>query len=109
MSEFVSAVTDATFNEEVLQSDMPVLVDFWATWCGPCVQVAPVLEAIAEEHQGKIKIVKLNVDENMDTAMAYKITSIPALKVFQNGEVVHASVGAKPKQILEQELAAFLG
>ena len=85
-----------------------MLVDFWAAWCGPCRMVAPILDEIASEHQGKITILKLNVDENPDLAMKYQITSIPALKVFEAGEVKKTIIGAKPKVALEQDLATFL-
>ncbi|MCU1570281.1 MAG: thioredoxin [Naasia sp.] len=101
-------VTDATFAQDVLASDKPVLVDFWAEWCAPCRAVGPVLEQIASENGDKIEIVKLNVDENPETAAKYHITSIPAMKVYRGGEVVKSVIGAKPKQALEHELAAFL-
>jgi len=101
-------VTDATFQSEVLESDTTIMVDFWAEWCGPCRAVSPILDRIAEEHADKISIVKLNVDENPETAMRYGITSIPAMKVFQNGEVVKTVIGAKPKPALEADLAQFL-
>lgn len=103
------AVTDASFAADVLASDKPVLVDFWAEWCGPCRAVGPILDQILTEHGDKISIVKLNVDENPQTAMTYGITSIPAMKVFQNGEVVKTVIGAKPKPALEADLAAFIG
>ena len=101
-------VTDATFERDVLNSDKPVLVDFWAEWCAPCRAVGPVLEQIASENGEKIEIVKLNVDENPETAARYHITSIPAMKVYRGGEVVKSVIGAKPKPALESELAAFL-
>src|SRR5690606_13229253 len=102
------AVTDATFADEVLSSEKPIMVDFWATWCGPCRAVSPILDKIAEEHADKISIVKLDVDDNPETAMKYGITSIPAMYVFQNGEIVKRVIGAKPKPALEADLAEFL-
>jgi thioredoxin len=101
-------VTDATFEQDVLNADKTVLVDFWAEWCGPCRAVGPILDQIAAEHADKIEIVKLNVDENPRTAAKYQITSIPAMKVYQKGEVVKTVIGAKPKPALEQDLAAFI-
>ena len=101
-------VTDATFQSEVLDSDKTIMVDFWAEWCGPCRAVGPILDAIAAEHAEKISIVKLNVDDNPETAMKYGITSIPAMKVFKAGEVVKTVIGAKPKPALEADLAEFL-
>jgi thioredoxin 1 len=101
-------VTDASFEADVLKSTKPVLVDYWAEWCGPCKMVAPVLEAIAEEHGDKLAIVKLNVDENPEVARKYGILNIPTLGVFQNGEVVKELVGARSKTALLRELAEFL-
>ena len=102
------SVTDATFQQDVLDSDKTILVDFWAEWCGPCRAVAPILDQIAAEHGDKIEIVKLNVDENPQTAFKYQITSIPALKVYQGGEVVKTVIGAKPQPALEADLAAYI-
>ena len=101
-------VTDATFADEVLNSGDTIMVDFWAEWCGPCRAVSPILDQIASEHSDKIKIVKLNVDDNPQMAMKYQITSIPAMKVFRGGEVVKTVIGAKPKPALEADLAEFL-
>ena len=102
------SVTDASFEQDVLNSEKTVLVDFWAEWCGPCRAVGPILDQIASEHADKIEIVKLNVDENPQTAAKYQITSIPAMKVYQGGEVVKTVIGAKPKPALEADLAAYL-
>jgi thioredoxin 1 len=101
-------VTDLTFEAEVLLNDKPVIVDFWAPWCGPCRAVSPILDAIAEAHADKIDIVKLNVDDFPDLAVQYNILNIPAMKVFRAGEVVKTVVGAKPRPALEQDLAEFL-
>jgi thioredoxin 1 len=101
-------VTDATFQSEVLDSEKTIMVDFWAEWCGPCRAVGPILDQIAAEHSEKLSIVKLNVDDNPETAMKYGITSIPAMKVYRGGEVVKTVIGAKPKPALEADLAEFL-
>jgi thioredoxin 1 len=102
------SVTDASFESDVLNSEKTILVDFWAEWCGPCRAVGPILDQIAAEHADKIEIVKLNVDENPQTAAKYQITSIPAMKVYRGGEVVKTVIGAKPKPALEADLAAYL-
>jgi thioredoxin 1 len=101
-------VTDETFDADVLKNDKPVLVDYWAEWCGPCKMVAPVLEAISEEHGDKLDIVKLNVDENPVVTQKYGILNIPTLGVFKNGEVVKELVGARSKSALLRELADFI-
>lgn len=99
MAEII--LTEQNFEEEVLKSDKPVLVDFWATWCGPCRMLAPMIEKIAEEQEGVIKVGKVDVDEEMDLATKYGISSIPTLMVFKEGKVVNSSVGVQPKEAIE--------
>ena len=101
-------VTDQNFDTEVLASEKPIMVDFWAEWCGPCRAVSPILDQIATEHSDKIDVVKLTVDDNPETAMKFQITSIPTMKVFKGGEVVKTVIGAKPKPALEADLQEFL-
>ncbi|MGY6026369.1 thioredoxin [Streptomyces spinosirectus] len=108
MAGSLKSVTDETFAGEVLTSGKPVLVDFWAEWCGPCRLVAPVLEALAAEHSDKITIVQLNVDENPLTAEQYDVRSIPTLNVYRDGKLVKTVIGARPKSVLERELQDFL-
>jgi thioredoxin 1 len=102
----VGKVSDADFESQVLKSTGPVLVDFWAEWCGPCRQIAPALEELAGSLNGRVKIVKLNVDENPQTASKYGVMSIPTLMIFKNGEMASRQVGAAPKQKLEQWITA---
>ncbi|MBV9121188.1 MAG: thioredoxin [Chloroflexi bacterium] len=103
-----TAVTDGTFQNDVLKSSEPVLVDFWATWCQPCRMVAPVVDEIASENSGKLKVVKLDVDENQNTAMQYGVSSIPTLILFKDGQPVERVVGFNPKERLMSKLTPHL-
>jgi thioredoxin 1 len=102
-------VTDANFDQDVLKSDQPVLVDFWATWCGPCRAIAPIVEELARDYAGKVKIGKMDVDSNSATPMRYKVTGIPTLLVFKGGQVVEQIVGYKPKEAIAQALNKHVG
>jgi thioredoxin 1 len=108
MAPTVTTLSDTTFDEEIGAADGPVLVDFWAEWCGPCKMVAPILDEIADEHEGKIRIAKLNVDDNPEIARRFSVMSIPTLIVFHDGEETVRIIGAKGKGQLVQELVAFL-
>jgi thioredoxin 1 len=108
MSDAVAEVTDNSFQSEVLESEVPVLVDFWAPWCGPCRRVSPIVEEIASERGEGLKVVKLNIDENQQTAVNFNVMSIPTLMLFRHGEVKKTVIGAYPKRKLEQELEPAL-
>jgi thioredoxin 1 len=103
-----AAVTDGTFKQEVLESELPVLVDFWAPWCGPCRMVAPVVDEIAQQYDGQVKVVKVNTDENPSVASQYGIRSIPTLMIFKGGQRVDMVVGAVPKATLANTLEKYL-
>jgi thioredoxin 1 len=108
MSEKIVTLSDATFDEHVKGSDVPVLVDFWAEWCGPCKMISPVLEEIAQENEGKLTIGKLNIDDNLDVTRRFDVMSIPTLILFKDGEPQVRLIGAKPKGQLLEEISAYL-
>jgi thioredoxin 1 len=108
MAQAISTLTDSTFDEEVKTAEAPVIVDFWAEWCGPCKMIAPILEEIASEQEGRLRVAKLNVDDNPDIARRFDVMSIPTLIVFKDGEPAKRLIGAKGKGQLLQELAEFL-
>jgi len=108
MADGITNLTDATFDEEIGAAEVPILVDFWAEWCGPCRMVGPVLEQIASEHEGALRVVKVNVDDSPDVARRFEILSIPTLLLFKDGVPKRRMVGAKPKNQIVEELAEFL-
>lgn len=108
MSDNITTLSDTTFQEEVASSDEPILVDFWAEWCGPCKMIAPILDEIAEEQVGKLRIAKLNVDENPGIARQFEVMSIPTMIVFKDGEPAKRLVGAKGKGALLEDLSEFI-
>ena len=108
MNKHIVNATDENFKNIVLESDVPVLVDFWAPWCGPCRMIAPLIEEIADEYAGRMKVVKLNTDENMDSALEYSIRSIPTLGIFRDGQIVDTVIGAAPKKMLKAKIDQHL-
>ena len=109
MGEIMLEFTDANFEEEVIKSELPVLIDFWATWCMPCLKIAPIVEELSGEYQGKVKFGKMNVEENQNTPQKYGIRSIPSLLIFKNGQVASQIVGMQPKRNLEGKIREVLG
>ena len=108
-SDAIFEVNDSNFDQDVLKSDQPVLVDFWAAWCGPCRAIAPIVDELAQHFQGKIKVGKMDVDRNSATPMRYKVTGIPTLLVFKGGQVVEQLVGYRPKEAIQQALEKHIG